>query len=399
MLFSPERETDAARIAIGFAVLLLPYSVVGPFAGVFLDRWRRQRVLVRANVLRVVFVLAVAALLLGGRGAGPGLYAAALAAISVNRFYLSALSTSLPHVVVRGALVSANSITTTAGTLAALAGGGLGLGVRALAGADDRGSAVITLCAAAGYLTAALVARGIAADRLGPLHPARLPVRTALTEVVRGLVDGGRHVRQRPRAAAALLAIGAHRFAYGLSLVATLLLYRNYFVNHGLLRAGLGGLAEVSLAVFAGIVVAAVVTPAMSRRLGLERVLVSTLILAGTVQLALGSPYALGPFLGAALLLGISAQGSKICVDTIVQESVVDDYRGRVFSFYDTLFNLTFVGAAAVGAAVLPVSGKSYPVLFAIAGTYLLAGAAYGLAVHRIDAEGAGGVELAAPAA
>ncbi|HET7406865.1 MAG TPA: MFS transporter [Mycobacteriales bacterium] len=399
MLFSPERETDAARIAVGFTVLLLPFCVVGPFAGVFLDRWRRQRVLVRANVLRVVFVLAVAALLLGDRGTGPGLYAAALAAISINRFYLSALSASLPHVVVRGALVSANSLTTTSGTLAALVGGGIGLGVRALSGADDEGSAVVALLAAAGYLAAALVARTIARERLGPLHPAATPVRDALAEVVKGLVEGARHVRQRPRASAALLAIGAHRFAYGLSLVATLLLYRNYFDNHGVLRAGLGGLAEVSLAVFAGIVVAALVTPALSRRVGLERVLTGALILAGTVQLALGLPYALGPFLGAALLLGISSQGSKICVDTIVQEAVADDYRGRVFSFYDTLFNLTFVGAAAVGAAVLPASGKSYPVLVAIAATYLLAGLAYAAAVRRMDAMGTSGIELAAPAA
>ena len=35
-------------------MLLLPYSVVGPFAGVFLDRWRRQRVLVHTNTLRAV---------------------------------------------------------------------------------------------------------------------------------------------------------------------------------------------------------------------------------------------------------------------------------------------------------------------------------------------------------
>lgn len=398
MLFSPERETDAARIAVGFTVLLLPFSVVGPFAGVFLDRWRRQRVLVRANVLRVAFVVAVAALLLGGRGAGPGLYAAALAAISINRFYLSALSASLPHVVVRSALVSANSLTTTCGTLAALVGGGIGLGVRALSGGDDEGSAVVALLAAVGYLGAALVARTIPRERLGPLHPAATPVRDALAEVVKGLVEGARHVRQRPRASAALLAIGAHRFAYGLSLVATLLLYRNYFDNHGLLRAGLGGLAEVSLAVFAGIVVAALVTPALSRRVGLERVLAGALVLAGTVQLAFGLPYALGPFLGAAGLLGISSQGSKICVDTIVQEAIADDYRGRVFSFYDTLFNLTFVGAAAVGAAVLPASGKSYPVLVAIAATYLFAGLAYVTAVRRMDAVGTSAVEVAAPA-
>ena len=41
--------------------MLLPYSLVGPFAGVLLDRWWRQRVLVIANLLRAVLVLGVAA--------------------------------------------------------------------------------------------------------------------------------------------------------------------------------------------------------------------------------------------------------------------------------------------------------------------------------------------------
>ncbi|MBC7372876.1 MAG: MFS transporter, partial [Frankiales bacterium] len=38
VFFNPERATSAGEAAAGFATLLLPYSVVGPFAGVFLDR-------------------------------------------------------------------------------------------------------------------------------------------------------------------------------------------------------------------------------------------------------------------------------------------------------------------------------------------------------------------------
>ena len=46
VLFSPEREPDAVRVAAAFAILLLPYSFIGPFAGVLLDRWQRRNVLV-----------------------------------------------------------------------------------------------------------------------------------------------------------------------------------------------------------------------------------------------------------------------------------------------------------------------------------------------------------------
>src|SRR6185312_2654196 len=61
ILFNPERAAHAGDIAAGFAVLLLPYSMIGPFAGVLLDRWWRQRVLLGANLIRAIAVLGVAA--------------------------------------------------------------------------------------------------------------------------------------------------------------------------------------------------------------------------------------------------------------------------------------------------------------------------------------------------
>src|SRR5918998_3365831 len=66
ILFNPERETDPLAIAAGFAVLLLPYSVIGPFAGALLDRWDRRRVLWAANLVRAALVVVVAAVIFGG---------------------------------------------------------------------------------------------------------------------------------------------------------------------------------------------------------------------------------------------------------------------------------------------------------------------------------------------
>ena len=96
--FSPERQTSAGSVAAAFAVLLLPYSVVGPFAGVLLDRWRRRQILVVANLLRAAMVLGVAELTFADVGGVP-LYVAVLACLSVNRFFLAGLGASLPHVV------------------------------------------------------------------------------------------------------------------------------------------------------------------------------------------------------------------------------------------------------------------------------------------------------------
>ncbi|MDQ3113982.1 MAG: MFS transporter, partial [Actinomycetota bacterium] len=62
VFFAPERQTSAPAAAAAFATLLLPYSVVGPFAGVLLDRWSRRQVLFWANALRVGLVTWVALL-------------------------------------------------------------------------------------------------------------------------------------------------------------------------------------------------------------------------------------------------------------------------------------------------------------------------------------------------
>ena len=91
-----------------------------------------------------------------------------------------------------------------------------------------------------------------------------------------------------------------------------------------------------------------------------------------------------GLLLGA-FVVGIAAQGSKICVDTIVQESVDDAYRGRVFSFYDVIFNIAFVSAAAFSALVLPADGASPAVFAVIAIGYAVTAATYALATRRLD--------------
>jgi MFS family permease len=384
VLFNPERAATPAEVAAGFAVLLLPYSLVGPFAGVLLDRWRRQRVLVAANAFRCLAVGLVAVLIAAGIG-GPPLYLAALVVVSVNRFFLAALSAALPHVVTPARLITANAVSTTSGTVVTTFGGGLALLIRLWVGADNGGYAVIALCSAVGYALSATAAHGFDRDLLGPDDVERSR-RQTLPDVFRGLVAGARHVRQLPQTAYALAAIGAHRFFYGISTIATLLLYRNYFHDEGFFRAGLAGLGQAFAVAAIGVLLAAAVTPAAVRRVGKPAWIAIVFALAAVTEATLGLPFTMQTLVPAGLLLAFVAQGSKICVDTIVQETVEDDYRGRVFSFYDTLFNVTFVAAAIAGAVVLPPSGRSYLVLALIATGYAVTSALYGLASRGYSA-------------
>jgi MFS family permease len=365
VFFSPERQTTAPAAAAAFATLLLPFSVVGPFAGVLLDRWSRRQILLWSNVVRTLLVCSLA-LLVASDVHGPAFFAVALVTLSVNRFFLACLGASLPHVVPAHELVMANAVSPTCGTLAALAGAGAGFGVRELTGADG----AVLGWAAVLYAVAALLALRLAYGLLGPDHAVEAHLRHALADVARGLAGGARHVVLHRPAARALAVIAANRFGYGIETIALILLFRNTFADPGDADAGLAGLGMAFGVSGLGFFVAAVATPIAVRRLGrdghgTEHWMVVLLLVVAAMQVPIAA-YTVPAVLLAAFVIGFAAQGLKICVDTVVQRSIDDEFRGRVFAIYDVLFNATFVAAATVAAMVLPPSGRSYVVLLSL---------------------------------
>lgn len=375
VLFSPERQATAADVAAGFAVLLVPYSLVGPFAGVLLDRWWRQRVLAYSSLARTLGVLALAAEIAIGLD-GPAFYASALVLISISRFGNDALSASLPHVVPLDRLVTANAFSTTSGTIATAVGGGAAIVVRIVAAGSNASYAAVAAAAALPYLLSALLASGFARPVLGPDATERARRETA-GEVLGGLVAGARHLRTRPAPLRGIAVAGAHRLGYGLWLVCTVLLYRNYFHDDGPFRAGLAGLGQVLAGVAVGGGLAALVTPYATRRWGYVRWPTALLVVCGLTQLGTGLPYRVWLVPAAGLVLGFASRGISICVDTLVQWHVADEFRGRVFALYDTAFNLTLVLAALLTALVLPADGRAPVAVVVIAVGYLVTAVAY----------------------
>ncbi|MEU9250726.1 MFS transporter [Streptomyces sp. NPDC048270] len=375
VVFSPEKQTSPAAIASAMAVLLLPYSAIGPFAGVLLDRWRRRQVFLYGNLLRA-FLACVTGMLIVAQVPDWLFYASALSVTAVNRFVLAGLSASLPHVVGTGQLVTANALSPTAGTLAATAGGGLAFLVRLLA--DDADSLVVLLGAGL-YLTAGLASLRLAIGLLGPDHPpGRLhpSVAEGVALTVRGMAEGLRHLGSRREAARALTAMTAMRFCYGALFVMLLMLCR-----YSWSESEADGLALLGIAVGvsgAGFFTAAVVTPWMVDRLGPLGWITACSAGAAVLVPALGLFFTPGPMLAAAFVLGLATQGAKISTDTVVQSRVDDDYRGRVFSVYDVLFNVAFVSAAAVASLMLPVNGQSVPLVLCVAALYAATAALLG---------------------
>ena len=105
------------------------------------------------------------------------------------------------------------------------------------------------------------------------------------------------------------------------------------------------------------------------------------------MTLALGPTFNQYAYLLLGFALGLSAQCVKICVDTTVQQTVDDQYMGRVFSLYDMLFNAAYVLGPAIAVPFLPVTGKSYAVVLTVGVLYLVAAAVYSALTRSADPE------------
>src|SRR5688572_4703869 len=75
-------------------VTALPFTLLGPFVGVFIDRWPRRSILRFAPLLKAALLPLV---LIGPARSPAAFYLGALAVISVNRFQLSTAGAVVPR--------------------------------------------------------------------------------------------------------------------------------------------------------------------------------------------------------------------------------------------------------------------------------------------------------------
>jgi MFS family permease len=391
-----------ARAAAAFAVLYLPYSFIGPFAGVFIDRWSRRQILVWSPLLRTVFVAGCAALVWSGN-LGVWLGAGALLVLGVNRFFLSALSAALPHVVPRDKLVMGNSVAPTAGTIMTSIGLIGGTLVHLLTGGGRGGSAITLLCGGLLYVAAGLAATRMHRNLLGPtLEPGTAAMTGLLGDFVKiatGLVAGAKHLARRRRAGAALFATGFHRFCYGILLLMSILLYRNYFYAHSSANASLKHYLVLGLLSAIGYGSAAVVTPVATRWMSPAAWVTALLAGGGIATWLLTVGFHQLGFVILGFVLGLVAQGITIATTTIIQHEVDDGFLGRVFSLNDMVYNSTFVLGAIVSAVFMPISGRSYAMVGVAAIGYLLAAVGFPLLGGRQTPGGAPGPVSPSPSA
>jgi hypothetical protein len=372
ILFNPERAAEPWAIAGAFAVLFLPYSLLGPFAGALLDRWDRRLVLIGANLGRLLLVLGVAALLAAGTSDLPILFGA-LIVNGFTRFVSSGLSAALPDVVPRDRVVTMNAVAVATGAAAAFLGANFMLLPRWLFGADDTGAAAIIFIVTVPVAVALLLSVRFHPHVLGPHESKRAIHGSVAYAVATGWLHGARTVLAVPTVAATLSGLAAHRMVLGINTLLVLVMVRHTDTQD---VAGLGTAVLFVAATGIGSFLATAVTPSLVRRWGRYAAPNGALAFAAIVQLC-GSGLQLPVMVVCGFLLGAAGQVVKLSADTAMQIDVDDALRGHVFTVQDSLFWMSFIIAIAVAATVIPADGYEPALALAGVAVYLA-----GLALH-----------------
>ena len=372
VLFSPERQADALSAAIAFAVVLLPYSLVGPFVGTILDRVSRQRALLFSNLARATNLLVVSALVFAGQ-TGVVLTVFVLIAFGINRLILAGLSAGLPLVIETKSLISANALAVTGGSVLVILGGGLGVAIRNLfdgLAVADHADAIMVLFAAGGYLSAALLTLRVGKKEIGPLpHEVK---EASFKEGINEMREGFAFLRTHSDAIRGIIATAVQRGGITALTLTALLLERNTFNSPSNPEAGLKGFGIVLTIAGVGITLGALTAPYGVRRFGRHRwIKWSLLVGAGGPMFLVISQTEIALAL-TGFFVALCGQNVKVTNDALVQSKIDDYYRGRVFAVYDVLVNGAIVSGGLIAALMLPTSGVTPWVPALVSASYLL---------------------------
>jgi MFS family permease len=303
VVFDVQKQSTAVGFAKALAILVVPYSLVGPFAGVFIDRWSRRAILVTTPLARVAFAL----LVIAGVHRPVPFYAGALFVLSANRFMLTTASSVVPKLVPSRDLLTANSVSTVSGTFTRFLGVVIGSAM-----VDPIGYTPIVVATAATWLLTSFLASRIKTD-LSAKRGREESLTGDLARVVRELREGAARLIRTPRALAPIVSVTWNQFLNGIVLVIALVVFRDRF------HSGVGSFSSIVGAGGVGILLGLGTVNLLEDRISRRSMIAGSFVLSGAALLAVAGVINRYDILVASLMLGLAYAWLKIPADTMTQ--------------------------------------------------------------------------------
>ena len=359
LVFGVETAQTPAQVTKLLAVTTIPFSLVGPFTGPFIDRFSRRSVLVGSKVLMTGLTL----VMIPASSAPEALLLTLIVVnVSVNRFFHATKNAVLPSLVPSERYLVANAVSTTTGMIFALGGAAIA-GPLVDVTSQGLGLTVAAACMAVSAVLAATI----------PLPPGEkrglAGIVSELRENLRDVRDGLRTVRASRQASYGVVSVWAIRFLLGFVVIATLVLLRARF------DIDAKAFSYIWVALGAGGFAGALLIHPLARRFGYRGVAPLSMVVAAVAAAVSGpiaSFYALIP---AVFVGGICMSATKIASDTLVQRAIPDRFRGRAFTVYELGYNGAFVVAGLIPTLLRGTLGDLGVILLTSALAIITAGA------------------------
>jgi hypothetical protein len=265
------------------------------------------------------------------------LFLAFLLTLSMTRVMLATKSAALPATTQGENLVEANAVSQLGGALFQIGGAGA-----AVVATESMDAEPVVIVGALVYAAAALCALRI---RAAGEARAATTLGDEVARVVANILAGLREVVRRPQAGAAITTYFWLRLLWSFTIVGVGFVLREKLGADEDLQI----LAIVGLPGAAGAVLGFILASRLHTRAATSaRLVLGAASLAGLAVLVLGGLDAKPTLAALTFFLGLGFFLGKISLDTMVQQALGDDFRGRAFSLYDIAYNLAWVMAAAI---------------------------------------------------
>ncbi len=326
-------KVSALEVGTLMISLSAPSLLIGPLAGVYVDRWSRKWVMIVSDIIRGFLVM-----LIPFTTALWQIYVIMFLVASVSRFFFPAYSSTIPNIIPKEKLLTANSLSQTTLNASLVVGPAAGAFVVGVLGYN----AAFFINGLSFFFSALMIFR---------IHlREERKVKGGLREVFTQMWEGLTLIRRtRPVLFVVSIFSGIMFFIGGINVLFVIYVrdvLHMEIVNLGVLSGFQGGGMVV------GALAVGYVGGKMQKR---SLILVGTFFVGVFLALFGLNPYMVASY-GLMMLIGLSISTLNIPASTLLQEVIPDEIRGRVFGVQGTLiqtFSIISIGWESVVANVV----------------------------------------------
>jgi hypothetical protein len=327
-------------------LLYVPYTFISPFIGAAADRFDRRSLLIWSNFLRAALVALAAFALIADKTLGDTkqhpisgvlLIVIVLVTLACTRILLLIKSAGIPVILQGKDLMQGNAVSQAGGAVFQVLGAGI-----AVVFTKFFAAGLVAIGGATLYVIAALVARNV-----GMLEVQRKLAKFGeeARRVFRDIWEGLKAVGSRPAAAFGVTSFLVLRSAvFGFVAIVSGLEARLILGGKADKTAVYIGGASAGLGAAIGLVLA----QSLRKRFAPHRLLIASLAFIGLAIMVFGGITSKMGFAGLAVASGLGFFVGKIAADTITQQALPDEFRGRGFALFDIMYNLGWIIPAII---------------------------------------------------